>query len=180
MLERVTIQSSDWRVLMRMRRLEPGLPIVAAASGRFLQAGEPGASPWLGGIDIDDFHGSLVAAAASFGADGIAPYEPDVTRKLVRQAHDAGMTVLAWTVNEPARMSSLLDARVDGMITDYPDRLRSLMARRGLRLPAAAPRGDRSCVAPGVLTGGVMRRAGAADAGARLTSAWTAPRAGGR
>ncbi len=180
MLERVTIQSSDWRILMRMRRLEPGLPIVAAASGSFLQAGKPGASPWLGGIDIDDFHGSLVAAAASFGADGIAPYAPYVTRRLVRQAHDAGMTVLAWTVDDPATMSSLIDARVDGIITDYPDRLRALLTRRGLRPPAPAPRGNRGCVAPGLLTGGVMAERGAADATARLTSAWTAPSAGGR
>ena len=73
LLDRVTIASVDWGVLMRMRELEPRLPIVAATSPRFLEAGEPGASPWLGGIDIDDFGGSLVKAAASFGADGISP-----------------------------------------------------------------------------------------------------------
>ena len=58
---------------MRMREVEPRLPLVALTNGDFLQVGQPGASPWLGGIDIDDFGGSLVAAAASFGADAISP-----------------------------------------------------------------------------------------------------------
>ena len=32
-------------------------------------------------------------------------------------------------------MASLMDAGVDGLITDYPDRLRTVMAQRGLQLP---------------------------------------------
>ena len=72
-LDRVTIQSFDWGALMRMREVEPRLPLVALTNGDFLQTGQPGASPWLGGIDADDFGGSLVAAAASFGADAISP-----------------------------------------------------------------------------------------------------------
>jgi glycerophosphoryl diester phosphodiesterase len=73
LLDQVTIQSFDWGALMRMSEVEPRLPIVALTNGDFLQVGQPGASPWLGGIDIDDFGGSLVAAAASFGADAISP-----------------------------------------------------------------------------------------------------------
>ena len=59
---------------MRMKEVEPRLPLVALTNGpQFLQPGQPGASPWLGGIDIDDFGGDLVAAAHSFGADAISP-----------------------------------------------------------------------------------------------------------
>ncbi len=36
-------------------------------------------------------------------------------------------------------MASLMDAYVDGLITDYPDRLRELMAQRGLDVPRAYP-----------------------------------------
>jgi glycerophosphoryl diester phosphodiesterase len=39
----------------------------------------------------------------------------------VAQLHAAGFRVLPWTVNEPARMAELLDAGVDGLITDRPD-----------------------------------------------------------
>jgi glycerophosphoryl diester phosphodiesterase len=162
LLRRVTIQSFDWGALMRMREVEPRLPIVALTNGDFLQVGRPGASPWLGGIDIDDFGGSLVAGAASFGADAISPvhgnpqngkvgdpnYVPYTTPALVRESHAARMPVIPWTVDDPATMASLIDAGVDGLITDYPDRLRDVMAARGFALPRAyrEPRG-RDCIA---------------------------------
>src|SRR5688572_3238338 len=50
---RVSIQSFDWGALMRMRQVAPELPLVALTNIDFLQTGKPGASPWLGGIDID-------------------------------------------------------------------------------------------------------------------------------
>jgi len=38
-------------------------------------------------------------------------------------------------VNETADMKRLMDWGVDGLITDYPDRLRAVMAERGMPLP---------------------------------------------
>jgi len=162
LLNRVMIQSFDWGALMRMREIESRLPIVALTNGDFLQVGQPGASPWLGGIDVDDFGGSLVAAADSFGADAISPvhgtpqngtvtdpgYRPYTTPQLVADAHAAGMAVIPWTIDDRATMASLMDAGVDGIITNYPDRLRELMAERGLKLPKPArePR-KRDCLA---------------------------------
>jgi glycerophosphoryl diester phosphodiesterase len=149
LLRQVTIQSFDWGALMRMRQVEPRLPIVALTNGDFLQVGQPGASPWLGGIDIDDFGGSLVGAVKSFDADAISPvhgnpqngsvtdpgYRPYTTPALVAEAHTAGLKVIPWTVDDTATMNALLDAGVDGLITDYPDRLRTVLAERGYRLP---------------------------------------------
>jgi glycerophosphoryl diester phosphodiesterase len=162
LLNRVTIQSFDWGALMRMRQVEPRLPIIALTNGDFLQVGRPGASPWLGGIDIDDFGGSLVAAAASFRrgrhlarARQSAERQGDRSQlrpvhhaRLVAEAHAAGLRVIPWTVDDPATMASLIDAGVDGLITDYPDRLRAMMAERGLKLPKPArePR-RRDCLA---------------------------------
>jgi glycerophosphoryl diester phosphodiesterase len=57
----------------------------------------------------------------------------------VAEAHAAGLKVIPWTVNEEADMNALADAGVDGMITDYPDRLRRVLSGRGLSLPAATP-----------------------------------------
>lgn len=151
LLGNVTIQSFDWGALMRMREVEPRLPIVALTNGTFLQVGQPGASPWLGGIDIDDFGGSFVAAADSFGADAISPvhgdpqagsvldpgYVPFTTQEMVDEAHAAGMAVIPWTVNDIATMDRLIGLGVDGLITDYPDRLRDLLEVRGYDLPRA-------------------------------------------
>jgi glycerophosphoryl diester phosphodiesterase len=161
LVNRVTIQSFDWGALMLMREVEPRLPIVALTNRDFLQIGQPGASPWLGGIDVDDFGGSLVAAAASFGADAISPvhgfpqngkvtdpgYEPYTTAQLVDEAHAAGLAVVPWTIDDPVTMESLIDAGVDGLITNYPDRLRTILADRGYKLPRTYDaRGGHDCV----------------------------------
>ncbi|WP_280394961.1 glycerophosphodiester phosphodiesterase family protein [Nocardia brasiliensis] len=150
----VTIQSFDWGALMRMREVAPELPLVALTNGQqFLQAGQPGASPWLGGLDIDDFPGSLqqqyVAAAASFGADAVSPvhgdpqggtiedpaYQPFTTADLVDAAHRQGMRVIPWTVDDRPTMTALLDLGIDGLITNRPDLLRAILAERGYELP---------------------------------------------
>lgn len=63
MTERVTIQSFDWPSLRQVHSIAPCARLVALASSRRLQVGESGASPWLGGVDIDDVGGNLVRAA---------------------------------------------------------------------------------------------------------------------
>jgi glycerophosphoryl diester phosphodiesterase len=148
-LRRVTIQSFDWGALMRMRQVEPRLPVVALTNIDFLQTGQPGASPWLGGIDIDDFGGDPIAAIKSFDASGFSPvhgtpqngkvtdpgYRPYVTAAMVEHAHRNGIKVIPWTVDDEPTMHKLIDDGVDGIITDYPDRLRTVMASRGFGLP---------------------------------------------
>jgi glycerophosphoryl diester phosphodiesterase len=149
MIDQVTIQSFDWGALMLMRKVEPRLPIIALTNRDFLQCGQPGKSPWLGGIDADKYGCDLVRAADSFGADAISPvhgfpqngtvndsnYEPYVTSQMVDAAHAAGMKVIPWTIDDKPTMEKLIDDGVDGIITDYPDRLREVMAGRGFTLP---------------------------------------------
>ncbi|PRX47618.1 glycerophosphoryl diester phosphodiesterase [Prauserella shujinwangii] len=149
----VTIQSFDWGTLMLMRERAPEFPLVALTVPNFLQVGQPGKSPWLGGLDIDDFGGSPVRAVRTFGASALSPvhgnpqggsvtdpgYVPFTTRELVEEAHAAGIKVVPWTVNDKATMHKLIDDGVDGIITDYPDRLREVAAERGFKLPKAYP-----------------------------------------
>lgn len=58
---------------------------------------------------------------------------------LVRRAHRLGVRVVVWTVDEPGQMRELLDMGVDGIITDRPDVLRSVMIERGLWTPMPGP-----------------------------------------
>lgn len=53
-----------------------------------------------------------------------------VTRSFVERAHGAGLEVHVWTVNDPADMSRLLDAGVDGLVTDRADLAVPLAAAR--------------------------------------------------
>lgn len=155
MLERTSVQSFDWGALRLMRDHEPALRLNALTSGHYLQEGMPGASPWLGGLDIDDFSGNLVAAAATLGFDAVSPvhgspfrsgvadpaYRPFVTASMVADAHGAGMRVLPYTVDDPATMHGLVELGVDGLITNYPDRLLKVLRAAGIPTPAQYPAG---------------------------------------
>jgi glycerophosphoryl diester phosphodiesterase len=52
-----------------------------------------------------------------------------LTQRFVDAAHGRNLQVHAWTINEVADMQRLLDLGVDGIITDYPDRLLRLLGR---------------------------------------------------
>ncbi len=56
-----------------------------------------------------------------------------VSPRFVRSAHALGVRVDVWTINDPDEMARLLDMGVDGIMTDYPDRLLELLRARGLR-----------------------------------------------
>ena len=62
-------------------------------------------------------------------------YCPDYTfldEALVRELRRAGARVLPWTVNEPGHWERLLAWGVDGIATDYPDRLAAWLRQRGV------------------------------------------------
>lgn len=138
---RTTVQSFDWASLNLTRQIAPDLALVALSSGDdWLGVGAPGMSPNLGGIDIDSFHGSLAEAAAAQGYDVISPNFASATPAMITEAHTLGLTIIPWTVNETADVTTLMDEGVDGIITDYPTRARQIMADRGLKLPHAYTR----------------------------------------
>lgn len=151
--DRVSVQSFDWSLLRRMRHIEPRVRLNALTSSHYLERGLPGASPWLAGMDIDDYDGNFVAAAAEIGVDAVSPahgepvrvgvddphYRPFVTQAMVDDAHERGIDVLPWTVDDAPTMHALIDLGVDGIITNYPVVLRDVLAERDMPLPVAYP-----------------------------------------
>lgn len=57
---------------------------------------------------------------------------PLATPELIDTAHDNGLAVHLWTIDDAAEMERLLDLGVDGIMTDRPQVLREVLERRGL------------------------------------------------
>jgi glycerophosphoryl diester phosphodiesterase len=134
MEERTTIQSFDWNALKLVKQEAPEIGIACLTVRRFsfegalynLQPGERGSSPWLAGLDFDEYSG-IVELVGAFGADIISPYYKEITQDDVKEAHRQGLKIVPWTVNKERDMRTLLRWGVDGIITDKPDILKALV-----------------------------------------------------
>jgi len=136
---RVTVQSFDWRTLVEVRRLAPEIETscltIVSAGMDTVTPGPDGASPWHAGLRAADHGGSLAGLARAAGCGSWSMFWRNLAPEHVGQARAAGVKLLPWTVNEPADMARLVELGVDGIITDYPDRLRKVLAERGVALP---------------------------------------------
>jgi glycerophosphoryl diester phosphodiesterase len=134
--ERTAIQSFDWRTLKEVQRIAPEIPTVYLTAQRNwldnVKAGQPGASPWTAGADVDDF-ASLPAMLKAMGAQVWSPYWRDLTNDSLADAHGLGLRVVVWTVNDPGDMDRLIAMGVDGIISDYPDRLLRILTEKGYK-----------------------------------------------
>jgi glycerophosphoryl diester phosphodiesterase len=139
---RASIQSFDWRTLKVVQRIAPEIPTVCLTIGRGqsdnLQLGKSGKSPWLAGLDADEFI-SVPRLVRAAGCKVWSPFFRDTTNASIVEARLLGIKVAVWTVNEPADMAVLLDQGVDSIITDYPDRLRAAMKAKNMDLPRPLP-----------------------------------------
>lgn len=140
-IARSLLQSFDWRTLAIARRLAPKLRRVALVDASTAQVGKPGASPWLGGIDVDaaPYRGDVPFAATSVRAAVISPNQVLVDAAFVASAHRHRELVVPYTVDAVRDMQTLIATGVDGIITDYPDRLRDVLGALGYRLPKRYP-----------------------------------------
>jgi glycerophosphoryl diester phosphodiesterase len=117
--DRVTIQSFDFRGLTRVAEIAPEIPLSCLTEDKTLG---PGMSPWTL-HDLDAFHGNIPRVARDAGCTIWSPDERTLHPEQIREAHRRHMRVLPWTVNDPATIARLIDWGVDGVISDYPDRL---------------------------------------------------------
>jgi glycerophosphoryl diester phosphodiesterase len=80
-----------------------------------------------------------------------------VDEQFVEAAHRANVAVHVWTINEEAEMARLVDLGVDGIITDRPTPLVSLLRERGVawdgKLSGLAPTAVRLLAVVGLLLG---------------------------
>jgi len=138
MTRRVMIQSFDWRTLRLVHELEPTMETVYLTTrGRGFDNLDGGA--WTDGRLLRDFAsvGHMVKAA---GGTTWAPNYNNLTLDALKSAQQLGLKVIPWTANDPGDIDRLIGWGVDGIISDYPNRVRDAMAKRGMALPASFPK----------------------------------------
>jgi len=139
---RATIQSFDWRTLAIVQKEAPEIPTVyLTAQQSFMDniLANQTESPWMPGMHVSRFGGSIPRMIKAAGGTVWSPYSLEVTPENVKEAQALGLKVVVWTVNDEADMRRMIGWGVDGIISDYPDLLRKAAGERGLALPPATP-----------------------------------------
>ena len=132
---RVQILSFDWRTLQLVQRLSPGTPTVYVTAqlkeldNLQIKAGQD--SPWTAGFQHKQ-HGSVPKMIKAAGGTHWSSYWRELDAQQVNEAHQLGIKVLAWTVNDKATMNRMIDLGVDGLVTDRPDLAIELLKQRNI------------------------------------------------
>ncbi len=103
---RVTIQSFDFRILQYFRKQYPKVILSQLIENEL---------PWQENVETLGFNPEIYSC-----------YYKSLTREVVAELHEAGIKVIPWTINEVDEMRELIEWGVDGIITDYPDRIQEL------------------------------------------------------
>jgi len=98
----VLVTSFDWDMLGRMRELSDEIRV--------------------GPLVYEDMKEALVVSS-ELGAHSVNPYHKRIDADYVADAHVGGLRVYPWTVNEPMDIRRVVELGVDGVISDYPDRV---------------------------------------------------------
>lgn len=96
------ISSFDWNVLRIVKSVDPTI---------------------LLGVLTEDAFDEAVTFAEQINAHSINPFFHLLTPENIHLAHQKGFKVYPWTVNSPEDITFVRNLNVDGIISDYPDRL---------------------------------------------------------
>jgi glycerophosphoryl diester phosphodiesterase len=104
--ESILVSSFNWQAIAEVRRIAPEIKSALLADRR---------------------PRSAIERAISMQVTAVNPKHDLVDHNLCAEAHRRGLKVYTWTVDDPAEMVRLAEAGVDGIMTNYPARLRALM-----------------------------------------------------
>ncbi len=109
-IARTVVISFDAAILLSLRNIEPTL---------------------MTGLLYDGLIENPLDKAVAIGARQLAVRGDLVTPAMLAEAQKKDLQVLCWTVNHPAHMRMLMAAGVDGIMTDYPERLTVTVRKEG-------------------------------------------------
>ncbi|MFA5269511.1 MAG: glycerophosphodiester phosphodiesterase family protein [Methanoregula sp.] len=144
------IQSADWRCLYELQKLDGTVATAYLTSSD----NEPGneysffdedpaiAGLWTGGKLVKDYNNSIPYMVKTLGGRCWDPEDAELTKEALDEAHRLGLKVVVWTRPEHSgtafnrqTVERMIDWGVDGIITDDPGQLISMLAARGYSIP---------------------------------------------
>jgi glycerophosphoryl diester phosphodiesterase len=149
-LDRAEVQAFDFRCLRELQKYDPRVRGAYLTSREnepggfdsFFSTDAPRAGLWTAGALVKDHGDSIPRMVKDLGGFAWEPEDAELTKSSLDEAHRLGLKVVVWTW--PEKLGTTFDARmvdrligwgVDGIITDDPGRLMSMLASRGLRVP---------------------------------------------
>ncbi len=147
---RVEIQAFDWRYLYALQKLDKNIKtayLVGYDAIETMQNSDPKvAGLWSGGKLLRDYNNSLPQMVKALGGSLYEPEDVTLTKEQLDEAHKLGLKVVVWTWPEHSGkifdyvvINRLIDWGVDGIITDDPAQLNSILAARNYPVPQSYP-----------------------------------------
>ena len=148
------IQSFDWRCLYELQKLDPDIATAyltewdnePGTDYSFFSKDASVAGLWTGGKLVKDYKDSIPQMVKALGGKCWEPEDVELTKAALDEAHGLGLKVVVWTWPEhsgtafdPKTVKRMIDWGVDGIITDDPGQLISMLAARGYRIPQQFP-----------------------------------------
>ena len=134
--DKIIISSFDWRILREVKnqnseiyrayltfQQEKGMKIKKTIYSK---------SPWIDHIPLTIVY-DLPKIIKELGGSAWHPYYKDINKKAVKDAHDYNLPVNVWTVNDEYNMLKMIEYEVDGIMTDYPLKLKELCDKKNIK-----------------------------------------------
>ncbi len=129
--DKVIYSSFDWRILREIKNIDSKISrgyLTSELKGKIYDK-----SPWLDFMPLYDSDSrELPRLIKTLGGKAWHPTRKDIDKEMVRVSHEEGLPVNVWTVNEKYEMLRMIEYGVDGIITDYPLRLKKLCEENGI------------------------------------------------
>ena len=132
---KIIISSFDWRTLTEIKNHYPEISRAYLSfqqqTGIKIKNTIYNRSPWMSYLPFFEKY-ELPKIIKSQGGKALHPYHKDITKKLVDISHQEDLPVNVWTVNEEYDMLKMIEYSVDGIMTDYPLRLKELCDKENI------------------------------------------------
>jgi len=132
---KIIISSFDWRTLTEIKNHYPEISraylTYQQKTGVKIKNTIYNRSPWISYLPFFENH-ELPKIIKSQGGKAWHPYYKDITKKLVEISHQEDLSVNVWTVNKEYDMLKMVEYGVDGIMTDYPLRLKEVCEKENI------------------------------------------------